>query len=787
MTYPSGPRTQLVKNEMHKQLCKAIFKSENVELSVTKLLAKTNPDEVVDAASKIIAEESKELCKRTSGSVLQLKDHNNLLHFSWDKLHEELETCAPNVLKIVRSTVSDIPVSPREKKFMNVLHAVASGLHGRSLEMSGLHYCIAFVLIHGGCTLRDIDRLAKIGLCVSSSSVRKKLVSWKDTLDEEVLKLRIEWENGGRNKYQLVGDNWDKNIVPSFRTSQQKTISLHLFNTIVVVDRVIPAERQSEDTDTKIEVEKFVPSVEEQSLLMDELIFIVASSVIQNLSQMKTIYGKIYPKHLAHQFSDRAGEKTKQYSLGLSDCNENKTAEVIKLLKEFQTKYVPFKNEDILEPVFFGGDRLTDERIQAGQQAMLNSDTRTGRLEGFISKIEDFHRLMNFLEAIARLTYSTESGSDQGTMYYFRNRLNARNVKSDVRNHYRAYKLLYYTVLDALCCVMFLNEFGSSNFEEPIPLPEDFNNSTPEFKIGWLNGICRSLLKKHFFNNGEDLMEKLREVLSDPDHPENYWISNMEDGRVKCHFCEKTYAYVGSLKVHEEVKHNAKVPPVKKPKLNKDNDEIESYCNLLFKLTLLHKNLDSAVDMADGYRSVRSAKYELPIYNLTNKTKYGIGSVHLIALTEGILPDDQRIRLIANRCINLQGGANNNMALDEYVELLNRDSKVTCSGFQTKDSILARSKEFPILMNFVKHYDSVCDVSQRKGFHHLPSYCEDVKKCFMDLIDLDALKHISGRKMKCRVFSSDKNIFDKCFQGLGTFIYRHKPLHAYHRLRNNRV
>lgn len=37
---------------------------------------------------------------------------------------------------------------------MNVLHAVASGLHGRSLEMSGLHFCIAFVLIHGGCTLR---------------------------------------------------------------------------------------------------------------------------------------------------------------------------------------------------------------------------------------------------------------------------------------------------------------------------------------------------------------------------------------------------------------------------------------------------------------------------------------------------------------------------------------------------------------------------------------------------------------------------------------------------------
>ena len=44
------------------------------------------------------------------------------------------------------------------------------------------------------------------------------------------------------------------------------------------------------------------------------------------------------------------------------------------------------------------GDRLTDERIQCAQEAMLNGDTSVDRLEGFISKIEDFHRLMNFLE-----------------------------------------------------------------------------------------------------------------------------------------------------------------------------------------------------------------------------------------------------------------------------------------------------------------------------------------------------------------------------------------------------
>lgn len=115
--------------------------------------------------------------------------------------------------------------------------------------------------------------------------------------------------------------------------------------------------------------------------------------------------------------------------------------------------------------------------------------------------------------------------------------------------------------------------------------------------------------------------------------------------------------------------------------------------------------------MADGNRSVRSAKYQLPVYNLTNKTKYAIGSIDLITLTEGILSDEQRVRLTANRFINLQGGVNNNMALDEYVELLNRDSKIACSGFQTKESIL----EFPMVVNVVKHHDSIllCDTTER--------------------------------------------------------------------------
>ena len=112
----------------------------------------------------------------------------------------------------------------------------------------------------------------------------------------------------------------------------------------------------------------------------------------------------------------------------------------------------------------------------------------------------------------------------------------------------------------------------------------------------------------------------------------------------------------------------------------------------------------------------------LPIFNKTNKLKYVIGCVHLTEMSENTLNDQQRHRLIANRTVNIQGGKNNNVALDEYLEMLNRDSKNITSGHQTKESIIAHSKHFPHLISYVKHYDHILEIRGRKGFHRLPSY-----------------------------------------------------------------
>lgn len=82
--------------------------------------------------------------------------------------------------------------------------------------MSALHYMTTFILARGGCTQR-------VGLSVYPQTLLNKLASWKDKLDEALRDLKVKWTNGEEStrKFQLVGDNWDKDIFPSYRTTDR--------------------------------------------------------------------------------------------------------------------------------------------------------------------------------------------------------------------------------------------------------------------------------------------------------------------------------------------------------------------------------------------------------------------------------------------------------------------------------------------------------------------------------------------------------------------------------------
>ena len=79
--------------------------------------------------------------------------------------------------------------------------------------------------------------------------------------------------------------------------------------------------------------------------------------------------------------------------------NENINEEMIDILQTIHDKYLPvtkcFQADEevttVAETLFFGGDQLTDERGRHCIDARCDGDTKFERLEGFLSKVEDWH------------------------------------------------------------------------------------------------------------------------------------------------------------------------------------------------------------------------------------------------------------------------------------------------------------------------------------------------------------------------------------------------------------
>lgn len=161
--------------------------------------------------------------------------------------------------------------------------------------------------------------------------------------------------------------------------------------------------------------------------------------------------------------------------------------------------------------------------------------------------------------------------------------------------------MLYYAVLDTIIVYMFLDFFNVTEENIVIPLPENFCNKSTEEKKSMAWWCMYKTCRKRLFENSLDSCSSVREGLEDSSNPEHYWVSSKVNGRYKCHFCDKSYAFVTSLKVHEKNKHDqVESSRYRQKHDSSDHDKVQDYILMLFKLVLLHKNLNNAVDMGDG-------------------------------------------------------------------------------------------------------------------------------------------------------------------------------------------
>lgn len=112
------------------------------------------PDSIVSAAAELINSECEEICKRNSESIIRDKSHENMMSFSWDKFHSELQLRAPGLFRVFSAAVVTVPKLVSDSKLQPVLLAVAICLQGRNREMTTLQYLIGVVMLHGSCAQR---------------------------------------------------------------------------------------------------------------------------------------------------------------------------------------------------------------------------------------------------------------------------------------------------------------------------------------------------------------------------------------------------------------------------------------------------------------------------------------------------------------------------------------------------------------------------------------------------------------------------------------------------------
>lgn len=116
--------------------------------------------------------------------------------------------------------------------------------------------------------------------------------------------------------------------------------------------------------------------------------------------------------------------------------------------------------------------------------------------------------------------------------------------------------MLYSTIFDGICCLLFLKEFGLTDATQTIPIPDDFFEWLSEQNISWMSEFVRQLLGNGFLKKKMIYCQKLE--LANPEHPENYLTNSLNDSRFWCHFCEKSYVNIDSLLIHEKAKHGYK-------------------------------------------------------------------------------------------------------------------------------------------------------------------------------------------------------------------------------------
>ena len=108
-------------------------------------------------------------------------------------------------------------------------------------------------------------------------------------------------------------------------------------------------------------------------------------------------------------------------------------------------------------------------------------------------------------------------------------------------------------------------------------------------------------------------------------------------------------------------------------------DYIRNYASEVITLGLFYKEYNDAIREGDGERILRCWRYLLLIFKASDKRKYSVEAIHLLAQHHFLFSKRMAQQLIWSRTVNIHGKSGKNISLDLHMEHLNKKCKQAIS------------------------------------------------------------------------------------------------------------
>ena len=202
------------------------------------------------------------------------------------------------------------------------------------------------------------------------------------------------WMQEGAS-FKFVGDNVDKKKgVRDISRSDHGELK-HMYSLLAVKARVQPPPSVSHFVPPDISshpVSHFLPT-EADLLTINSNLVVLVSPVLCKYIKVLKLYKRSLVKHIPHSHSLEMACKSEIAVLDVLHKNETRSVDMVDIMREQQS----YLGEGCTHTVLSDGDHVTCERQQGSKRHVMDSDTRTGRLELLEPCVEDWHCLLSIL------------------------------------------------------------------------------------------------------------------------------------------------------------------------------------------------------------------------------------------------------------------------------------------------------------------------------------------------------------------------------------------------------